>query len=68
MFSFGAGYDLYVSDESDKAASSYSYLGFSYKLNSFSAIEKQSLLAGSYSFRTNEIEVYLLDRKLISNN
>ena len=58
--SFGAGYDLYVSDNSNQNENSYSNLGGSYKLpNKINrGTLAQSYLAGSYHWKTTEIEVY----------
>ena len=62
---FGGGQDLYISSDGSYG---YSNLGHSYQLPSFLPTSfSQSFLAGSYSFKPIEIEVYavLLDRNII---
>jgi hypothetical protein len=63
--SFGTGsyFDLYVSDGSDANLNSYSNLGYSYQLPknknmTTGSVEAQSYLAGTYTWKTTEIEVY----------
>jgi hypothetical protein len=60
---FGGGHDIYISDQSNINANSYSSIN-SYEIPSIGS--STSLLAGSYNFKTFEIEVYsvLIDRKL----
>jgi len=59
---FGAGNDIYVSDSSNTNENSYSYnFGNSYQLPkniTSGSVEAQSYLAGSYRWKTTEIEVY----------
>ena len=60
---FGAGMDLYISNDSNLNNDSSSRLGYSYKhphLEDFSD-EAKSFLAGSYYFQTSEIEVFTLN-------
>ena len=59
---FGSGYDIYISNSSNLNTQSYSYI-YSYEMPNFGSAS--SLLAGSYSFKTFEIEVYsvIIDRK-----
>jgi hypothetical protein len=59
---FGGGYDIYISDQSNINTNSYSNI-YSYEMPSFGYTT--SLLAGSYNFKTFEIEVYsvFIDRK-----
>ena len=52
---FGNGHDFFISDQSNLIASSYSNI-YSYELPNFAS--STSLLAGSYNFKTFEIEVY----------
>jgi len=61
---FGGGHDLYINSDSSYG---YSSLGNSYQVPSFLTYSSQSFLAGSYSFKPIEIEVYaiLLDRNII---
>ena len=60
--SFGGGCDLYISDNSNTSASSYSNLGHSYDFTLFfnGTTEAKSFLAGSFKFQTSEIEVFQL--------
>jgi hypothetical protein len=58
---FGSGHDFYIYDKSNVSTSNYSNLGLSYKppLNyGYGTTQAQQFLAGSYSFKVNEIEVY----------
>ena len=59
---FGNGYDFYISDQSNINTNSYTNI-YSYEMPSFGY--SSTLLAGTYSFKTFEIEVYsvLIDRK-----
>ena len=59
---FGGGHDFHISDSSNTNTQSYSYI-YSYEMPNFGSVT--SLLAGSYSFKTFEIEVYsvIIDRK-----
>ena len=59
---FGGGHDFYISDQSNINNYSYSNI-YSYEMPSFGY--STSLLAGSYNFKTFEIEVFsvLIDRK-----
>ena len=62
---FGKGFDIYVSDNSDHESNSFSNLGTSYKHPNYTydSVEAKSFLAGSYNFKTTEIEVFFKDRK-----
>ena len=58
---FGGGYDLCIADNPRINDQSYTRFGFSYKLPisySFGSKKSKSLLAGSYRFTPNEIEVF----------
>ena len=59
---FGGGHDIYISDQSNANTKSYSNI-YSYEMPSFGY--NTSLLAGSFYFKTLEIEVYsvLIDCK-----
>jgi len=59
---FGGGHDFYISDQSNINTYSYSYIS-GYEMPSFGY--STTLLAGSYNFKTFEIEVYsvFIDRK-----
>ena len=52
---FGNGHDIYISDQSNINTNSYSNI-YSYDLPSYAS--STTFLAGSYNFRTNEVEVY----------
>jgi len=54
---FGSGLDLMISSDSHVNSNSYSNLGHTYTA---SGIAYQNLLAGSYQFKVQEIEVYQL--------
>ncbi len=58
---FGDGNDIYVSGSSNTNENSYSNLGHSYQLPkniNYGSTEARNYLAGSYNWRTTEIEVY----------
>jgi hypothetical protein len=57
---FGGGADLFICNDSNTSNESYSNLGHSYKHPNYAynSNEAKSFLAGSYNFRTKEIEVY----------
>ena len=57
---FGGNYDLHISDNSNINLNSYSNLGNSYKhpLYANGSIEAKNFLAGTYNFKTVEIEVF----------
>ena len=59
LCSFGAG-DLYIYQGCDKSASSYSDLGMSYSSHgmAYASTEARDFLAGSYTFKVLEVEVY----------
>jgi hypothetical protein len=58
---FGGGHDIYVSDSSNTNENSFSNFGHSYqlpKIITYGSTEARNYLAGSYNWRTTEIEVY----------
>jgi len=57
---FGAGHSIYIADNSNKNINSHSNIGLTYKYSNiaFNTNEAKFLLAGSYHFKTKEIEVY----------
>jgi len=59
---FGGGHDFYICDNSNTVNSSYSNFGYSFTITSttyaYSSTQAQSFLAGSYNFKTLEIEVF----------
>ena len=60
---FGGGNDIFISNISNWSSQSYSNLGssFDFPLYACGTVEAQSFLAGSYHFRTSEIEVFQLN-------
>jgi len=61
---FGGGHDLYICDGSNNSTSSYSNLGYSFKLpkHQYSTTQVKNFLAGSYNFTCEEIEVFSKSR------
>ena len=60
---FGGGYDIYVSENSNSNEYSWSNLGNSYQIPNdlnYKGDKAQRVLAGSYNWQTTEIEVYQL--------
>jgi hypothetical protein len=58
---FGGGHDIYVSDSSNTNENSYSNFGYYYQLPkniTRGSTEARNYLAGSYIWKTTEIEVY----------
>ena len=58
---FGGGHDINVRDSSNTNENSYSNFGYSYQLPkniTYGSTEAKSYLAGSYNWKTTEIEVY----------
>jgi hypothetical protein len=58
---FGGGHDIYVSDSSNTNENSNSNLGRSYQLPkniTYESTEARNYLAGSYRWKTTEIEVF----------
>ena len=58
---FGAGHDLYISNDSHANQQSYSDFGHTYQPPAgyfYDTQQTQSLLAGSYNFTTTEVEVF----------
>ena len=58
---FGGGHDINVRDSSNTNENSYSNFGYSYQLPkniTSGSVEAQSYLAGSYRWKTTEIEVF----------
>jgi len=61
---FGGGHDLFICmNQIGFGQQSYSNLGHSYECKSKNQNQKQSLLAGSYQFSVEEVEVFLVDAK-----
>lgn len=60
---FGAGHDINIRSNSNINKHSYSNLGYSYMhpMFNFGSNEAKEFLAGSFNFRTVEIEVYCRD-------
>ena len=60
---FGGGHDIFVIDSSNTNGNSYSNFGHGYQLPkniTYGSTEAKSYLAGSYNWKTTEIEVYQL--------
>jgi hypothetical protein len=57
---WGGGYDLYVSNNCNQNASSYSNLGFTYRHPNlvYGSNEATTFLTGSFNFQVEEIEVF----------
>jgi hypothetical protein len=65
---FGSGYDLAISDNSNSNFYSFAMIGSSYQLPPFliqNYLSAQSFLAGSYYFKTVQVEVFLVDGNLL---
>ena len=59
---FGGGNDIYISDNCNSNANSYSNLGHSFSgcPHKFESVEAKTFLCGSYKFRVEELEVWQL--------
>lgn len=57
--------DIYVSDYSNRSTNNHSDLGISFEhsVYAWGSNEAQEFLAGSYYFKTNEIEVYKVENE-----
>jgi len=58
---FGAGHDIYIANNAASSTNSYTYLGSEYSPppgNSYRSSFTKSFLAGSYTFRPDEVEVF----------
>jgi hypothetical protein len=60
---FGGGHDIYIANNANTRASSYSNLGltFSHPEYEYDSNEAKSFLAGSHYFQLSEIEIYKID-------
>ena len=61
---FGGGSDLYIANNAISNTNSYTYFGSSYNLPlgyTYGQTNRQSLLAGSYTFTPSEVEVLYLN-------
>ena len=60
---FGGGHDIYIANNANSRASSYSNLGLTYLHPEYGheSDEARSFLAGSYGFKLSEIETYKID-------
>jgi len=54
---FGGGHDFYICSGCNTSTSSYSNFNHTYEAGKFTA-NKASVLAGSYNFKVEDIEVY----------
>ena len=58
---FGGGHDIYIADDAASNTNSYTNLGHSYVQLAgykYGASDTRSLLAGSYNFQPQEVEVF----------
>ena len=58
---FGSGHDIYIANNAASNTNSYANLGWTYSPppgNSYHSTFTKSFLAGSYSFRPYEVEVF----------
>jgi hypothetical protein len=62
LVAFGAGHDLYIPSDSNKASNSYCNLSTTYAsaLASHSPVSRDRFLGGDYNFLVAEIETYLV--------
>ena len=56
---FGGGHDIYIANNANRDAPSYTNFGFSYSVPSGVQV-KNTILAGTYSFTPDEVEVFYL--------
>ena len=62
--SFGGGHDIFISNNAGSNTGSYTNLGHSYVLikgYTYQSTKAQNLLAGSYRFQPDEVEVFRQD-------
>ena len=57
---FGAGWDLHISNNANSSTNSYTNFGQTYQLPSGYTANPQFLLAGTYKFTPSEVEVFYL--------
>ena len=58
---FGGGFDIYIANNAKSSSSSYSNFGYSYRAPSgysYGNTKIKNLLAGSYKFTPDEVEVF----------
>ena len=67
---FGGGYDLFISSDSNQNTISYSNLGHSFyhPTLKFGSEQAKCFLGGSYTFRVSEIEVFTKVIELIDSD
>jgi len=56
---FGAGHDICIHDNANRNTNSYTNFGVSYSVPS-GVQDRKTILAGTYSFTPNEVEVFYL--------
>jgi len=57
---FGNGLDIYIANNANSNTNSYTYFGYSYSVPS-GVQDRKTLLAGTYHFTPDEVEVFYLD-------
>ena len=57
---FGGGYDINIANNANSNTDSYTYFGYSYSVPS-GVQDRKTLLAGTYHFTPDEVEVFYLD-------
>ena len=57
---FGNGLDIYIANNANSNTNSYTYFGYSYSVPS-GLQDRKTLLAGTYHFTPDEVEVFYLD-------
>ena len=56
---FGGGYDIYIANNANSNTNSYTNFGHSYSVPS-GVQDKTTILAGTYKFTPDEVEVFYL--------
>ena len=56
---FGGGHDIYIADKANSNINSYALFGFSYDRPN-GVKDHKTILAGSYRFTPDEVEVFYL--------
>ena len=56
---FGGGHDIFINDNANSNTNSYTFFGHSYSLPS-GIKDRKTILAGTYKFTPDEVEVFYL--------
>ena len=56
---FGGGHDIYIANNANSNTNSHTYFGRSYSVPS-GVQDKRTILAGTYTFTPDEVEVFYL--------